>query len=94
VSDFAEYRHPNTGYKKHVPARYTDGIYRFWFTGYSTEDLGTYTYEDGILTLTDVNGKESFGEGEDPIKLHYAYSASDQLTGDYTIPASTFEFAK
>ncbi len=49
---------------------------------------------DGILTLTDVNGKESVGEGEDPIKLHYAYSASDQLTGDYTIPASTFEFAK
>jgi hypothetical protein len=94
VSDFAECRHPNTGYKKHVPARYPDGIYRFWFTGYSTEDLGTYTYEDGILTLTDVNGKESFGEGEDPIKLHYAYSASDQLTGDYTIPASTFEFAK
>ena len=72
---------------------YADGTYRFWFAGYSIEDLGTYTYKDGILTLTDANGKESVGEGEDPIKLHYAYSASDQLTGDYTIPASTFVFS-
>ena len=73
---------------------YPDGTYRFWFGNFSIEDLGTYTYKDDILTLTDVNGKESVGEGEDPIKLHYAYSASDQLTGDYTIPANTFEFAK
>lgn len=73
---------------------YPDGTYRFWFGNFSIEDLGIYTYKDGILTLTDVNGKESVGEGEDPIKLHYAYSSSDQLTGDYTIPAHTFEFAK
>ena len=42
-----------------------------------------------MLTLIDKNSKQSVGEG-DPIKLHYAYSDSDQLTGDYTIPASTF----
>ena len=66
-----------------------DGSYRFWFAGYSIEDLGTWTYADSVLTLTDKNGKQSIGEG-DPIKLHYAYSDSDQLTGDYTIPASTF----
>ena len=66
-----------------------DGTYRFWFAAYSIEDLGAWTYENGVLTLTDKNGKASSGEG-DPIKLHYAYSGSDQLTGDYTIPASTF----
>ena len=69
----------------------SDGTYRFWFGSYSIEDLGTYTYENGVLTLTDVNGKESSGEG-DPIKLHYTYSGSDQLTGDYTIPANSFLF--
>ena len=66
-----------------------DGTYRFWFAAYSIEDLGAWTYENGVLTLTDKNGKTSSGKG-DPIKLHYAYSGSDQLTGDYTIPASTF----
>ena len=69
----------------------SDGTYRFWFGSYSIEDIGTYTYENGILTLTDKNGKESSGEG-DPIKLHYTYSGSDQLTGDYTISADTFSF--
>ena len=66
-----------------------DGTYRFWFEAYSIEDLGTYTYENGVLTLTDKNGKTSVGEG-DPIKLHYTYSGSDQLTGDYTIPADSW----
>ncbi len=71
---------------------YPDGTYRFWFEAYSIEDLGRYTYENGVLTLTDANGKQSTAEG-DPLKLHYAYSMSDQLTGDYTIPADTFDFA-
>ena len=71
---------------------YPDGTYRFWFEAYSIEDLGSYTYEDGVLTLTDANGKQSTAEG-DPLKLHYAYSMSDQLTGDYTIPADTFSAA-
>ena len=67
-----------------------DGSYRFWFAAYSIEDLGTWTYENGALTLTDVNGLAYTADG-DPIKLHYGYSgAPDQLTGDYTIPAETF----
>ena len=66
-----------------------DGSYRFWFSAYSIEDLGTWAFDNGVLTLTDKNGKQSIGEG-DPIKLHYTYSDSDQLTGDYTIPADTF----
>ena len=68
-----------------------DGSYRFFFEAYGIEDLGTYTYEGGMLTLTDANGAQTTAEG-DPIKLHYVYSRSDQLTGDYTIPASTFDF--
>ncbi|MBQ6527104.1 MAG: hypothetical protein IJI38_01135, partial [Clostridia bacterium] len=66
-----------------------DGTYRFFFSAYTIEDLGTYAFENGVLTLTDKNGKTSVGEG-DPIKLHYTYSDSEQLTGDYTIPASVF----
>ena len=67
-----------------------DGSYRFWFAAYSIEDLGTWTYENGAVTLTDVNGLAYKADG-DPIKLHYGYSgAPDQLTGDYTIPAATF----
>ncbi len=68
-----------------------DGTYSFLFESYNIEDKGTYTYEGGVLTLTDENGKQYTGEG-DPIKLHYVYSKSEQLTGDYTIPASTFDF--
>ncbi len=66
-----------------------DGTYLFKFAAYSIEDAGTWTYENGVLTLTDKNGRQSVGEG-DPIKLHYTYSGSDQLTGDYTIPVDTF----
>jgi len=69
----------------------SDGTYRFWFASYSIEDLGTWQRADGILSLTDANGVEYAVEGA-PYKLHYAYSASDQLTGDYTIPAGVFPF--
>ena len=72
---------------------FPDGTYRFWFEPYSIEDLGTWTFENGVLTLTDAKGAQSTAEG-DPLRLHYAYSESDQLTGDYTIPASTFLFEK
>ena len=66
-----------------------DGGYRFEFASYSIVDEGTYVFAEGVLKLTDANGKETRSEG-DPVALHYAYSASDQLTGDYTIPASLF----
>ena len=65
----------------------TDGTYRFWFEAYSIEDLGTYTFKNGVLTLTDINGKTSVGEGN-PIKLHYVYSGNNQLSDDYTIPTT------
>ena len=69
----------------------SDGTYRFWFSLYEIEDLGTWQIADGILTLTDVNGTEYTAEGN-PYKLHYVYSQSDQLTGDYTISADIFPF--
>ena len=70
----------------------TDGTYRFDFEAYSIVDEGTYTYENGTLTLTDMNGVQYSAEG-DPIHLHYGYSGSpDQLTGEYTIPADIFTF--
>ena len=68
-----------------------DGVYHFLFESYNIDDEGTWFYKDGVLTLTDVNGKEYTAEG-DPLKIAYAYSQSDQLTGDFTIPAETFDF--
>ena len=63
-----------------------DGTYRFFFAAYNVEDKGAYTYENGVLTLTNANGTEASAEG-DPLKLHYVTAVSDQLAGDYTIPA-------
>ena len=65
---------------------YSDGSYHFYYSAYEVEDLGTYVYTNGVLTLTDVNGKKLSASG-DPLLLHYVYSQSDGLTGDYTIPA-------
>ena len=61
-----------------------DGSYRFWFAPYSIEDLGTWAYENGVLTLTDKNDKQSVGEG-DPIKaaLHlFRQRAADRRLHD------------
>ncbi len=66
-----------------------DGSYVFKFAAYNIEDAGTYTYENGVLTVTNANGAEAKAEG-DPMKLHYVSAVSDQLTGDFTIPANTF----
>ena len=73
---------------------YPDGSYRFYFAAYDIEDLGAYSYEDGVLTITDANGAETTAEG-DPLVFTYAYSMSDQLTGSFTIAAAdlTFESA-
>ena len=65
----------------------SDGTYRFFFEPHSIEDKGTYTYEGGVLTLTNANGLEMSAEG-DPMKLHYVTAVSDQLTGDFTISAA------
>ncbi len=69
----------------------SDGTYAFFFDSYNIEDVGAYTFADGVLTLIDENGKETKAEG-DPLHLHYAYSKSDQLTGDFTITASDLAF--
>ena len=66
---------------------YADGTYVFSFEAYGIEDAGTYTYEDGVLTVTNANGDAVTAEG-DPLKLHYVTAVSDQLTGDFTIPAA------
>ncbi len=67
-----------------------DGTYRFDFESYLIVDEGSYTYEDGVLTLKDVNGVEYTAEG-DPLHLHYGYSGSpDLLTGEYTIDPAIF----
>ncbi len=64
-----------------------DGTYVFAFPDYGVEDAGTWTYEDGVLTVTNANGTAMTAEG-DPLKLHYVSSMSDALTGDFTIEAS------
>ncbi len=66
---------------------YADGTYLFAFESYGIEDAGTYTYEGGVLTLTDANGAQTAAEG-DPLALHYVSAVSEQLTGDFTIPAA------
>lgn len=70
---------------------YDDGSYRFYFESYQVEDLGTYTYdaETSTLTITDANGTQTVSAAEgDNVKFHYAYSQSDQLTGDFTVSAA------
>lgn len=67
-----------------------DGTYRFAFESYNVEDLGTYNYEGGILTITNSNGAEVTTTG-DPLKFHYVSAVSDQLTGDFTIPAADLQ---
>ena len=65
----------------------SDGTYRFFFELHGVEDKGTYTYEGGVLTVTNANGLEMTAQG-DPMELHYVTSVSDQLTGDFTISAA------
>ena len=40
-----------------------------------------------MLTVTNANGDAVTAQG-DPLKLHYVTAVSDQLTGDFTIPAA------
>ena len=89
ASSFTEFTVPSDDAGTKMTFR-PDGTYRFDFESYSIVDEGTFTYESGVLTLTDANGLQYTGEG-DPIKLHYGYSgAPDQLTGEYTIDAALF----
>ena len=69
-----------------------DGTFSFDFDAYSVHEEGTYTYEEGVLTVTNPNGDSFTAEG-DPMALHYVTAVSEQLAGDYTIPAAAFDFA-
>ena len=69
-----------------------DGTFSFDFDAYSVHEEGTYTYEGGVLTVTNPNGDSFTAEG-DPMALHYVTAVSEQLAGDYTIPAAAFDFA-
>ncbi len=69
-----------------------EGTYVFALPSMGVEDAGTYTYEGGVLTVTNANGVAVTAEG-DPLKLHYVSSMSDQLVGDFTIPAADLEAA-
>ncbi len=70
-----------------TPIFNSNGTYRFFFELHSIEDKGTYTYEGGVLTLTNANDLEMTVQGA-PTELHYVMSVSDQLTGDFTIEAA------
>ncbi|MDO4851965.1 MAG: hypothetical protein Q4A88_00930 [Clostridia bacterium] len=61
-----------------------DGTYRFFFEAYNVEDPGTYTMENGVLTVTNANGLAMTPENG---VLHYISSMSDMLTGDFAIGA-------
>ncbi|MBQ8161127.1 MAG: hypothetical protein IJ083_10285, partial [Clostridia bacterium] len=68
-----------------------DGTYRFFFEAYGVEDLGDYTYENGVLTVINAAGAEMTAEG-DPVQLHYVSSINEQLGGDYEISAAALNF--
>lgn len=75
-------------------ALYADGTYAFIFESYDITDKGTYTYADGVLTITDKNGVVTASTADgDNVKFSYAYSDSDQLTGAYTVAAGDLDAA-
>lgn len=70
---------------------FDNGTYEFYFASYDVKDNGTYAYDadSQTLTITDVNGKETTSAVDgDSVKFQYAYSESDQLTGDFTVEAA------
>ena len=67
-----------------------DGTYRFAFDAYGVEDFGDYSYDGRTLTIINANGNEITATG-DPFQFHYVSSMSDQLTGDFSVPAASFQ---
>lgn len=73
---------------------YDNGTYKFYFAAYDISDEGTYTYADGVVTITDKNGAVTTSTVDgDNVLIHYVYSDSDQLTGDFTIPQADLDAA-
>jgi hypothetical protein len=64
----------------------SDGTYAFYFSAYDITDTGSYSFDGETLTITDKNGVVTTSSQDgDNVVFHYAYSDSDQLTGDYTV---------
>ena len=70
-----------------------DGTYKFELAAYGITEEGTWTYADGVLTVTKPSGNTvaSVMEGED-MKLDYVSDASEQLVGQFVIPAADLSF--
>ena len=65
-----------------------NGTYRFAAPTENVEETGSYRFEDGVLTLTDKNGRKIVGKGN-PIRLNYPINEDAQLAGTYVIPADS-----
>ncbi|MBR1683946.1 MAG: hypothetical protein IJ708_02330, partial [Clostridia bacterium] len=68
-----------------------DGTFVFDFAAYDIQEVGTWNFEDGKLTVTNPDGLEAVAEG-DPLLLHYVSAASEMLSGDYEVPATALSF--
>ena len=63
-----------------------DGSYVFTAEAQGIREEGAYSYENGVLTLTDAEGREFRAEGEQ-MKLRYTSSAGS-LDRSFSIPAA------
>lgn len=71
----------------------SDGTYKFELAAYGIAEEGTWVYADGMLTVTKPSGNTvaSTMDGED-MKLDYVSDASEQLIGQFRIPAADLSF--
>ena len=71
----------------------SDGTYKFELSAYGVSEVGTWTYENGVLTITKPSGNTvvSTMDGEN-MKLDYVSDASEQLVGKFVIPAADLTF--
>ena len=70
-----------------------DGTYKFELSAYGISEVGTWTYDNGILTIIKPSGNTvvSTMDGEN-MKLDYVSDASEQLVGKFVIPAADLTF--
>lgn len=70
-----------------------DGTYKFELSAYGLAEEGTWTYADGVLTVTKPSGIaiSSTMNGED-MALDYVSDANEQLVGKFVIPAADLNF--
>lgn len=72
---------------------YADGTFKFELAAYGIAEEATWVYADGVLTVTKPSGNTvaSTLDGED-MKLDYVSDASEQLIGQFRIPAADLSF--